>query len=168
MAAYLLRLSTLNLAAPGVLDVIFGPDGDFDGAPSWAGPMTSLADPSRRSWLVWRGALHVSVATADGHWSSTVEQWRERWALDLRITSVADRLRRLCERALGGALYEMDEFGGTKLTCGDEILACWASDGTPTSPLGAEEVRFPAIGGDWLGPLVITLAPKIAALKTST
>ena len=98
--SHLLSLSALHTEAPGVLNVIFGPDGNVKGAPRWAGPMTSLADPSRHGWVVWRGVLHVSLATSDGHWSSTVEQWRERWALDLRVPSVAARLAGLCAQAL--------------------------------------------------------------------
>lgn len=96
MSAHLLSLSALHAAGPGVLDVVFGADGDFSNPPLWAGPLTSIADPRRRGWLVWRGALHVSVATDDGHWPSSVENWREKWALDCRSPSVAARLLKVC------------------------------------------------------------------------
>jgi hypothetical protein len=151
MASYLLPPSTLHAAAPGVLDVVFGPDGDFEGAPRWTGP-------------VWTGERYAPAQAQHGRIGTLKGAELPSAALDLRVTSVADRLRRLCERALGGALYEMDEFGGTTLRAGDELLACWAADGSPTSPIGSEPVRFPAIGSDWLGPLVLALAPQIGAL----
>ena len=94
--SHLLTLADLHAAAPGVLDVVFGADGDFPGAPSWAGPMTGMARYPRHSWLVWRGLFHASVGTDDGLWSCTVDEWRERWALDCRVPSVAARLIRLC------------------------------------------------------------------------
>ena len=147
MTPHLLPLSALHAAAPGVLDVVFRPDGDFKGAPPWAGPMTSLADTSRHGWLVWRGALHVSVATADGHWSSTVEQWRERWALDLRLPTVAARLAGLCRRALEGS----QERGAIRLAD-----AC----------LSAAYLGMPEQLAERLAALTLALAPKIAALKS--
>ena len=175
---HLLPLSALHAAAPGVLDVVFRPDGDFKGAPPWAGPMTSLADTARHGWLVWRGALHVSVATADGHWSSTVEQWRERWALDLRIPTVAARLAGLCARALGcpaDAAFMSDT--GTPEQGFVAFRAEWALIGGRrwiwSRGTGAELSERPAgvclpprcDAASGLAALTLTLAPKIAALK---
>ena len=152
---HLLPLSALHAAAPGVLDVVFRPDGDFKGAPPWAGPMTSLADPARHGWLVWRGALHVSVATADGHWSSTVEQWRERWALDLRIPTVAARLAGLCLRVVEGDRVIFD--GPAPVYAGEFLRGamCSSAAGGLDHVLAAE-----------LAALTLALAPKIAALKS--
>lgn len=98
--SHLLSLAALHAAASGAPDKVFGPDGDVPGAPLWAGPLTNIADPRRHGWLVWRGALHVSVATADGHWPLSIEDWRERWALDLRVPSVAAWLAGILHRAM--------------------------------------------------------------------
>jgi hypothetical protein len=184
MTSHLLSLTALHAAAPGVLDVVFGPDGEFEGAPPWAGPMTSLADDSRRGWLVWRGALNVSVATNDGHWSYTVDRWRERWALDLRIPSVAARLAGLCARALGfmdrwswgppdgawGVRFGYVGGGPKRWMIG---CACYGF-----APIEADVVDFPALT-DWtdagiaqahasfLSALTLALAPRIAALRST-
>ena len=165
MKPYLLPLSTLHAAAPGALDAVFGPDGDFEGAPDWIGQVWcwSPAWGPESHAATFRPVFSV-YPHAVGHENYSGSTRFEHAAFDLRVTSVADRLRRLCECALGGALYEMGEFGGTTLRCGDEILACWAADGSPTSPIDSEPVRFPAIGRDWLGPLVLALAPQIATL----
>lgn len=173
MTPHLLPLSALHAAAPGVLDVVFRPDGDFKGAPPWAGPMTSLADTARHGWLVWRGALHVSVATADGHWSSTVEQWRERWALDLRIPTVAARLAGLCARAMGGA----GDGWRVIRRRGVWVLGRYHSPGmaqtyhwTLAGWQGHNGVNLTLTDDDTpesvLAKLTLTLAPQVAALKS--
>ena len=77
--SYLLHPSTLHAAAPGVLDVIFGPDGDFEGAPEWTPPMWS---EKLQCW---------------GHPRVGAAMWFvDEGALDLRIHSVYARLLRLC------------------------------------------------------------------------
>lgn len=159
MSAHLLTLADLHAAAPGVLDVVFGPDGDFEGAPRWAGPMTSNADLSRYGWLVWGGFFHVSIATHDGHWQYNVIDWRAKWALDLRIPSVAARLAGLCARAL----------------VRDEVARC-AGREIPASTSTQESVALLqyVLNVPWvqltpdqlrrLASLTLALAPRIAAL----
>lgn len=79
MSKHLLSLSDLNAAAPGVLSVVFGPDGEFLLAPMFRPPL-------------WH---------ADGYWI-----WRYvedelpgmPVSLDLRIPSVAARLLALLRR----------------------------------------------------------------------
>ena len=76
---YLLHLSSLHSAAPGALDVIFGPDGDFEGAPRWKPPL-------------WDGAW--------AHHLGSVPDPIDDLALDLRVPTVAARLAGLCAQAL--------------------------------------------------------------------
>lgn len=78
--SHLLSLSELHAAAPGVLDVVFGADGEFLLAPMFRPPL-------------WH---------ADGHW---VWQYQvddltvQPLALDARVRSAAQRLAALCCRA---------------------------------------------------------------------
>ena len=168
--SHLLTLAALHAAAPGVLDVVFGADGDFPGAPSWAGPMTSMARYPRHSWLVWRGLFHASVGTDDGHWSCTVDEWRERWALDCRVLAVEDHLKRLCARALdmpkwragvqlrkNGDTYRLSTIGRDLSWHGTG--ACYPASG-PHPSLPSEPADLPS----FLAALTLALAPRIAAL----
>lgn len=80
--SHLLSPSELHAEAPGVLDVVFGADGEFLLAPMFRPPL-------------WH---------ADGYW---VWQYQvddltvQPLSLDLRVPSVAARLAGLCARALG-------------------------------------------------------------------
>lgn len=76
--SHLLSLSELHTAAPGVLDVVFGADGEFEGAPNWHPPL-------------WDGAW--------AHHFGAVPDPIDGLALDLRVPSVACRLAGLCARA---------------------------------------------------------------------
>lgn len=92
-AAHLLPLSDLHAAAPGVLSVVFGPDGDFDGAPEWRPPLYMMV-----------GGRFVSdwLRTDDVIWLPVPPHGRVahgQVALDLRVPSVAARLVGLCVRA---------------------------------------------------------------------
>ena len=93
MAAHLLRLSTLHLAAPGVLDVVFGKDGDHQGAPYWTGPVLDI-HPSGH-----RGFFHVTKILS-GRFADVLEiapmMDLHDLALDCRVFGVRARLMRLC------------------------------------------------------------------------
>ena len=90
MTAHLLPLSALHAAGPGVLDVVFGPDGDFPGAPIWRGPLVSCGEIVTLDHL---DALGIFVRSPE--W---VRLYRGRHdvALDCRVPSVAARLLKVC------------------------------------------------------------------------
>ena len=126
MAAHLLRLSTLHLAAPGVLDVVFGKDGDHGDAPYWTGPVLDVHPCGHR------GFFHVTKILS-GRFADVLEiapmMDLHDLALDCRVFGIRARLMRLCSMV-------------------QDIEA----DITPEA----------------LAALTLDLAPKIAALKTST
>lgn len=126
MAAYLLRLSIMDLAAPGILDVVFGKDGDHENAHYWTGQVLDI-HPSGH-----RGFFHVTKILS-GRFADVLEiapmMDLHDLALDCRVFGVRARLMRLCSMV-------------------QDIEA----DITPEA----------------LAALTLDLAPKIAALKTST
>lgn len=92
MSSHLLSLAALHAAAPGVLDVIFGPDGDFEGAPFFVGPVRDVARYGAGGWHWVRsvgGGFLVFIEVA-------AIQPIDDYALDLRVPSVAARLAGLC------------------------------------------------------------------------
>ena len=93
MAAYLLRLSTLHLAAPGILDVVFGKDGDHEDAPYWTGPVLDIRPSGHR------GFFHVTKILS-GRFADVLEiapmMDLHDLALDCRVFGVSARLMRLC------------------------------------------------------------------------
>lgn len=121
MSAHLLSLATLHATAPGVLDVVFGLDGAFEGAPAWCGPVWARKGLEATSPYQW---LTVS-SLADGgdvcYYEPSPDTDEDEWhavnaALDLRIPSVAARLAGLCARALGnhhGDLWQVFIGDGT-------------------------------------------------------
>lgn len=157
--SHLLPLSALHTAAPGILDVVFGPDGDAygDRTPYFRGPLW------HRWWGHWTW-LDVGPAETHGHRQPENPVWRDmRWLLreldhgnaglsvgapidlDLRIPSVAARLAGLCATTL-----TRDELG--------EIDLCW-------------EIMAQAMSGSirsdtaaLLAVLILAVAPRIAAL----
>lgn len=126
MAAYLLRLSTLHLAAPGVLDVIFGKDGDHENAPYWTGPVLDVHPGGHR------GFFHVTKILS-GRFADVLEiapmMDLHDLALDCRVFGVRVRLILLCSMVQD---VDVD------------------------------------IAPEAIATLTLNLAPKIAALKTST
>ena len=149
MTSHLLSLSVLHTTAPGVLDVVFGPDGDFEGAPRWTCPIAT--DPDR-----WR----LDPSPAGRRWSivgmvAGARTWPDDAALDLRIPSVAARLAGLCARALhhDGPVYcyQSADDGWWYLMPKDDNGALYWIEGA------ASEANF-------LAALTLALAPKIAAL----
>lgn len=133
MTTHLLSLADLHSAAPGVLDVVFGPDGDFEGRP----PFVCFLRIDGEADDLW-GISHVLDC---GMW---VGCWRVGdHALDLRIPSIAARLAGLCVRALGtsNAFY-------------DRAMS-----------VGSGEVIWDAEDAHGLASLVLSLAPRIVALR---
>lgn len=169
LPAYLLSLADLHAAAPGVLDVVFGPDGDFEGAPKWRPMLSGSLKGAPGYYPLWHLGARGPVALhrdAYGYATSIDDA-----ALDLRIPTVAERLAGLCARALGefGAGWRVQRTGTWDLTDG-VVSCCWRSDGTPW----ADMPQWPAVaGGPWrsdvefLRALTLALAPRIAALRTT-
>lgn len=158
---HLLNAYELHAIAPGILRVVHGPDGTHRGAPLWRGPLYGPAYGYTPGWWYFDGFDDNGDFLLLGYAGAALDML----SYDLHVESVQARFVRLCERAMGtGSLFEQDEFGGACLRCGDEVIARWGRDGQPvqTHPFGP--VRFPHIGRDWLGPLVLALAPKIVAL----
>ena len=178
MTSHLLPLSTLHGAAPGVLDVVFGPDGDFEGAPEWRCPLQSTigvvyhVEWYREEDTIWcRGERNALVAYGN-------------MALDLRVPSVAARLAGLCARALddeavgqawvteAGEIHK--DFWVLRYCDKDGYAAscAWRKDtGRPDrrslSPCPTSAPIVPAGLPDvasFLAALTLALAPKIAAL----
>ena len=118
MSAHLLPLSALHAAGPGVLEVIFGADGDFPGAPIWRGPLVSCGEIVTLDHL---DALGIFVRSPE--W---VRLYRGRHdvALDCRVPSVAARLLRLASFVEGvDPNLEMDEVAALTITLAPRIAA---------------------------------------------
>lgn len=175
MSAHLLALADLHAAAPGVLDVIFGRDGDFEGAPEWRCPIWDSEDGPDGDWMgISRHARHPIA-----------DQFNplDTMFFDVRIPSVAARLAGLCARSIQmhaadpgpwywtarGISAEFGQYGGFErwevsdgmlrplhlidsLTRRKDRLA-------PILPADAASSR-PA----FLASLTLALAPRIAAL----
>lgn len=170
MRNYLLPLSILHAAAPGILNVIFGPDGDFARAPRWDGPVVRGGDSyfSYR-WWTGRGGNPFDVA------------------LDLRVPAVFARVAGVCARALGftdPAVWSIqDEGGGVYALYGvlrrprysfEAVVVLRWDNGRAMGHGTGGASTHPDIGGGpfeslehFLASLILTLAPRIAALKES-
>lgn len=160
-AHYMLSASALHDLAPGILGVVHGPDGEHEGAPVWRGPLYGPAYGYTPGWWYFEGFDDDGDFLLLGDAGAAPDML----SYDLRVEGVRARFVRLCERAMGtGSLFEQDEFGGAHLRCGDEVIARWDRDGNPVEAHPFGPVHFPHIGRDWLAPLVMALAPRIAAL----
>ena len=152
--SHLLSLSELHAAAPGVLDVVFGADGEFLLAPMFRPPL-------------WH---------ADGYW---VWQYQvddltvQPLALDLR-TSAADRVAKLCGLVLGFSLFAgstvsaykhgnychlATPHGMQEVTWGPSGWATSRTFDPPNLPAGLPDA--PA----FLRALTLALAPRIRDLS---
>lgn len=167
---HLLSLAALHTAAPGVLDVVFGADGDFEGAPHWC-PVLWVHGVGWADYHNWYSTGLINV------WYGTYNHHRmEDCYLDLRIPSVAARLTGLCARALGnkeGSLV----WRVVRVTHGWQLAAyvtpgmCthyyWSAKGWS----GPSGLNLPLAGEEtpehFLAALTTALAPRIAALKGS-
>lgn len=176
-APHLLSLADLHAAAPGVLDVVFGPDGDFEGAPRFTGPVWSAR--WGRYYTMWDvshdldGEPRCWVRSLD----IAEEPWDDRhgsYVFDLRIPTVAARLAGLCARALrprigGTTPWNIEESdGGVWILCPARrhgLMWFWESNGMGCAD--APTVRLPddCDREGFLRALSLTLAPRIAALR---
>ena len=103
MPEYLLPLSVLHAAAPGILNVVFGQDGIRDDAPLWRAPIWGTVAGSDPAFYTM-SSLHIDsegpkvcAANIDRAFSPMMRDG----ALDPTIPSIACRLAGLCLRAAG-------------------------------------------------------------------
>ena len=94
MPEYLLPLSALHAAAPGILDVVFGKDGAGDNHPNFTGPVYGSAGGYAHGW--WHvegfdGADVLLMNDAIGEYDAL--------SLSALLPSTACRLAGLCLRA---------------------------------------------------------------------
>ena len=180
--SHLLPLSALHAAAPGVLDVIFGADGDFEGAPLWRPPLWGTLRPRKgnqpdaddgQTGFVFRYTLNTAMR-GNADLAVVMDGPAAIWgiggaALDCRIPSVAARLIWLCGLALGynGPLYcyesHDEDCNGVKHDdCCWYLLASRAHEG------GAYywQKNF-STEAAFIASMTLALAPKIAALGGS-
>lgn len=136
--AHLLSLAALHTAAPGVLDVIFGADGDFDGAPDWRPPL-ACEDDWATDYRITDGACWVYK----GSHGNTV-QWLVDF--DCRLPSVAARLVKV--------MWPLSD----TLSGGDLVFL--ANAGRPDS-------KWDSVRAARLAALTLALASQIAALGAS-
>lgn len=102
--SHLLSLAALHEAAPGVLGVVFGPDGDFEGAPRWGGLVWGCEQFGRENDApTWYDGVSID---ADGVvWAESHDEYDRGLTrisdacLDCRLPSVAARLLKLCLEA---------------------------------------------------------------------
>lgn len=137
MPEYLLPLSVLNAAAPGILNVVFGKDGSHEDAPRWKGPYTYIDPIDEMPRIMMCENLTPMVVRPT---------FGKRCLLDLRIPAVVCRLAGLCLRAAGDLPQRAD------------LDLCWeiiaeAMDNRIHPETAARMVA-----------LTLRLAPEIAAL----
>lgn len=147
MTSHILSLTALHAAAPGVLDVVFGPDGDFEGAPRFTGPVRSTG-----GWIAVASVDHEAVTSIHLGIGGRGRRYHNEVALDLRTPTVAARLAGLCWRAAGFAPRHLED------GVADAILmeeALWSV----VAPWGWTEQQAAR-----LAALTLALAPWIAAL----
>lgn len=174
MLKYLLPVSVLCAAAAGVGDVVFGLDGDFDGAPLWHPPLACDGE-WHTDYCVEQGAVWVYR----GSHGNSVQCLAD---LDLRVPSVASRLARLCALALGcrnpGTVEVVVDYGTSdpawslRSARRGVPLFRWTQDGrglgsdfpSPNLPVSVEIDGREHIECIFLSALTIALAPRIAAL----
>ena len=140
MTSHLLSFATLHAAAPGVLGVIFGPDGDFEGAPRFTGPVRSTG-----GWIAVASVDHEAVTSIHLGIGGRGRRYHNEVALDLRTPTVAARLAGLCERAADSETYRNNT--ALLISAFRASAGAWFDD---------EAARLAA--------LTLALAPRIAAL----
>lgn len=91
------RLSLAHLAALGLSEVVFGPDGDFEGAPDFTGPVSVLGHDAYYHVLRVAGTLVYTLTWQGLDFVPTTDAC----FLDLRVPSVLLRVAGLCGFACG-------------------------------------------------------------------
>ncbi len=179
--SHLLSLAALHAAAPGVLGVVFGRDGEFKGAPPWAGPIyvaQTIAVGAGGHMLPggWFVSVDPRSITPSGFWfpdGGPVVPW-SALALDCRVPTVAARLARLCAQAMGfnlfpgaqvsayvdgaGCFHLASDHGMQEVTWSPSGWATRRGCSPPDLPRGVPD------GPSALAALVMSLAPRIRAL----
>jgi hypothetical protein len=171
----LINLSAAHAKAPGVLDRVFGKDGDFEGAPLFTGPCWSA---QRRSYV------HVGAEYAPATYHGARNDCaglpaldREDLFLDPRVPTVGARIAWLCALAIdprATSAYADVGPNGFTLHCtlpwGSATAYYWNHSGHTYSTRGPSLDRyFPGYtsytAADFLAALFMELAPLIAALE---
>jgi len=96
MPEYLLPLSVLHAAAPGILDVVFGKDGAGDNRPNFTGPVYGSAGGYAPGWWHIEGFDGADVLLMNDAIGE-----RDALSLSALLPSTACRLAGLCLRAAG-------------------------------------------------------------------
>lgn len=183
MSKHLLPLCDFHAAAPGVLDVVFGLDGDFKGAPDWACSLLIAPDYGGGYILCASPQLMregVKILFADTGTLNMAD-----CHFDLRVPSVAARLAGLCARALGhrlpatwsiqnerGGVFALVGVAHTPRTSFDSTIVLRWDRGRAMGYGSGGDAQHPSItttatdGTVFLRDLVLALAPQIAALGT--
>jgi hypothetical protein len=166
IASYLLPLSVFHAAGPGALDKVFGPDGDFEGAPKFRPSLFGNYQGVEGYYPLFHLTVRRVPLYRDARgYADPIENA----AFDLRVPSVATRLAGLCAQALG-------QTQPTGWGVGDAnpewcLQSCWGTRafnwrlngmpygmGLPVLPTGLLTQEA------FLSALTLALAPKIAAL----
>ena len=104
MNEHLLMLDALHAAAPGVLDVVFGPDGSHKNAPLWMPSAVMLNGEHGRAFAQHGQGLWI-LDVSDGSWDHAP---MHSLALDLMTPSTACRIAALCQRASDHLMSHVD------------------------------------------------------------
>lgn len=131
MTSHLLCLADLEAAAPGILKVIFGADGDFKNAPPFAGPASVIkAQPD----LMAGGYLWIHGGlTLDGIWDGAGRLTPfDAVALDCRVPGVAVRLLSLCAHAAWRSKQSIIPAVGQACTAAHSSVLCSLMPWSPT------------------------------------
>lgn len=94
MPEYLLPLSVLNAASPGILDVVFGKDGAGDNHPNFTGPVYGSAGGYAPGWWHIEGFDSADVLLMN----DAIGEY-DALSLSALLPSTACRLAGLCIRA---------------------------------------------------------------------
>lgn len=154
MSAHLLNARTLHDLAPGILDVVHGPDGGFETAPMWRGPLYGPAYGYTPGWWYVEGFEDGDFVLAGDATAGTY-----MLDYDLRVETVRARFARLCTRALGQDVamvcyHSPDDGWWYLMPVGDEGGAIFWLEGCQDE-------------ADFVAKMTLSLAPKIAALGGS-
>jgi hypothetical protein len=171
--ACLINLSAAHAKAPGVLDRVFGKDGDFEGAPNFTGPIL------HRDRYLHVQTRRGQIGTLKGRVCDGVS------CLDPRVPTVGARIAWLCAQAMG---YTAPSVWGVTVSA-----TTFSLRGVPVAPgsmwetapeftwerrngramsypgAGAVHMDLPALASatdvpSFLAALFMELAPQIVAL----
>ena len=184
LPSYMVPLAQMNEDGPGSLDVVFGWDGCFEGAPIWTGPIWCVSRSRWVSWTsdgggaggdAWRGCQRVGESGITTYDLSDL-------ALDCRVFAVCNRLALLGAHAFSGisinvnatwqTVRNFDSFtliGVERHSARVMVRGRWSRLGRWMNGDGVEEgpdlpIDRDATVYDFTAALTLALAPKIAKL----